>query len=302
MVRVVDMVVSTWRRRHDVDVAVVDVYSGRAFRWAEAVCAVLRRAGVPFALVLRGGGLPSFAQRQPDRVRRLFSAAAAIVTLSDYLAERMKGHGEAFHMLPNPIDVDAYPFRARREVAPRLVWLRSFHATYHPEMAPRVLARVRSVYPEASLVMVGPDRGDGTLQRTRWLAERLGVADAVEFVGPIPKERVGEQLARGDVFLNTPRIDNVPISVLEAMACGMCVVSTDVGGIPFLVQDGRDALLVPAGDHERMADAVLRVCGDLDLAAHLSQGARQVAEAHDWGAVLPRWEELLADLARGRRR
>lgn len=299
--RALDMVVSTWRRRRDVDVAVVDVYSGRAFRWAEAVCGVLRRAGVPFVLVLRGGGLPTFAQRQAERVRRLFGAAAAVVALSDYLSERMRAYADDFHVLPNPLDVGAYPFRPREAAAPRLVWLRSFHATYDPEMAPRVLARVRAAVPDATLVMVGPDRGDGTLARTRELAGRLGVTDALTFVGPVPKDRVGEHLARGDVFLNTPRIDNVPISVLEAMACGLCVVSTDVGGMPFLVRDDRDALLVPAGDDQAMAAAVERVCGDPDLAARLSRGGRRVAEAHDWGAVLPRWEQLLADVA-GKRR
>src|SRR4051812_9457515 len=73
LLRLADMVATTWRHRHAYDVAAVAVYSGSAFRWAEAVCAVLRAAGKPYVLTLHGGNLPAFAAAHPVRVRRVLA-------------------------------------------------------------------------------------------------------------------------------------------------------------------------------------------------------------------------------------
>jgi glycosyltransferase involved in cell wall biosynthesis len=94
-------------------------------------------------------------------------------------------------------------------------------------------------------------------------------------------------------------VDNTPVSVLEAMACGLCVVSTRVGGIPYLLQHGRDALLVPPNDPEAMAAAVRRVLTEPALAESLSHNARLKAEQFDWSAILPQWQALLASVAEG---
>ena len=197
-------------------------------------------------------------------------------------------------LLPNPLSIAAYPFRKRDRARPRLVWLRAFHDTYNPSLGPRVLALVSQTHPDAELTMIGPDRGDGSLTRARSEARELGVEDRVRFVDQVPKAAVGENLSRADVFLNTTNVDNAPVSVLEALACGLCVVSTDVGGIPDYVRDGEEALLVPPDDAEAMAAAVERVLSEPGLAERLSAGGRTRAEKADWSVVLPQWEGLLA--------
>jgi glycosyltransferase involved in cell wall biosynthesis len=100
-------------------------------------------------------------------------------------------------------------------------------------------------------------------------------------------------MSRGDIFLNTTNVDNTPISVLEAMACGLCVVSTNVGGIPYLLEHEHDALLVPPDDPAAVATAVRRLLTEPDLAEQLSRNARQKAEKFDWSIILPQWEALL---------
>ena len=101
-----------------------------------------------------------------------------------------------------------------------------------------------------------------------------------------------------DVFLNTTNIDNTPVSVLEAMACGLCVVSTNVGGIPYLLADGKDSLLVEPAKEEAMADAVRTVLGEPGLAGGLSRAARAKTESLDWMTILPQWEAMLASLTK----
>lgn len=288
-----DILATAARCRADYDLAVIDVYSGRAFLWAESVAGLLRLFGKPYVLTLRGGGLPAFSRRFPGRMRRLLSGAAAVTAPSGYLIEELKIFRPDLSLLPNPLDLDAYAFRERTAVQPRLVWLRAFHRTYNPMLAPRVLARLRCEYPDTRLWMVGPDKGDGSLEATRRVAAELGVEDRIEFPGGIAKNEVGSWLGRGDIFLNTTNIDNTPVSVLEAMASGLSVVSTNVGGIPALLTDGQDALLVPPDNPEAMAAAVRRMLSEPGLAERFSRNGRRKAERFDWSVVLPQWESLL---------
>lgn len=292
-VRVAEILLDVWRVRKWIDVASIDVFSGNAFLWAEMAAALLKRASVPFVLVLHGGALPAFAARHPERVRRLFCAAERVVTPSPYLGERLHEHLAHYQVIPNPIDLSRYTFRHRKSVSPRLVWLRSFHRIYNPTLAPRVVAHLLERFPDVHLSMVGADKGDGSLAETRRVARELGVAEHIDFVGGVPKAEVPERLAAGDILLNTPTIDNTPVSVVEALATGLCVVSTEVGGIPYLVENGVQALLTPADDDAAMAEAVARILTEPGLAGRLSVGGRELARAHDWDVVLPMWRELL---------
>ncbi|HJU65676.1 MAG TPA: glycosyltransferase family 4 protein [Gemmatimonadaceae bacterium] len=295
--RLLDMMWTSWRRRHDYAVALVDVYSGPAFVWAEAVCWTLRRARKPYVLTLHGGELPRFTARWPWRVRRLLRSAAAVTTPSRYLLEAMSAYSSRLVLLENALELEMYPRRVRSRVAPNLIWLRAFGDAYNPALAVSVVAALRASGHEASLAMIGPDMGDGSLERTKALARRLGVADHISFHAAVPKREVPAWLDRGDVLLNTPRIDNAPVSVVEAMACGLCVVSTRVGGTPYLIEEGVNGLLVPDEDAEGMAAAVRQLIQDPVLANRISSAALNTAASRDWSSILPRWNELLTEVA-----
>ncbi len=296
--RLGDMLVTCWRRRGAYRVAQVDVFSGPAFRWAEAVCALLRALEKPYVVVLRGGGLPRFAAHHGRRVARLLAGAAAVTAPSGYLVERLAGIRGDIQLVPNALELADYPFRLRDTVRPRLVWVRSFHEIYRPSAAVEVLALVRRDFPDAELVMVGPDKGDGSLERAAATARRLEVAGRVTFAGAVPKKEMARWIDRGDVFLNTAAVDNTPVTVMEAMACGACLVTTGAGGIPWLLVHERDALTVPVDDPAAMAAAVRRLILEPGLAARLSAGARAAALAWDWSAVLDAWERTLLSLGR----
>src|SRR5207237_3002706 len=106
---------------------------------------------------------------------------------------------------------------------PSLVWLRSFHTIYNPQLAPRTVARLSNDFPNIHLTMVGPDRGDQSLAATRQVATMLGVGNRIDVVGGVPKAEVPNVLSKADIFLNTTNFDNTPVSVLEAMACGLVI-------------------------------------------------------------------------------
>lgn len=297
VIRLLDFLLTVWRCRNLYDVAHVDVYSGPGFVWAELVCWALRKVKKPYMLTLRGGNLPVFAQRTGRRVPRLLQSAASVTTPSAYLLEQMRPCRQELVLLPNPLDLSKYSFKHRERPTSKLVWLRSFHEMYNPVLAVQVVARLTQDLPDVRLTMMGPDRGDGSFQATKKLASELGVADRMTFTGPVTKDEIPHLLHDGDIFLNTPRVDNTPVSVLEAMAAGLCIVSTNVGGIPYLLENECDALLVPAGDDVAMAKAIVRFLTEDGLAGRLSRNARRNVEQFDWPNILPRWERLLADIA-----
>jgi glycosyltransferase involved in cell wall biosynthesis len=335
LTRLCDMLGTVWRSRHGYDVAQVDVYSGRAFLWAEAVCRLLRLIGKPHIVTLHGGDLARFAGRHPRRMAELLGGAAAITAPSRYLLDpfapevrpddastqlaTLRGAPKPFgpaglatgrstgaqpvnrstpvHLIPNPIEVDAFRYRQRLTVEPQLVWLRAFHRIYQPEVAVAVLGELVRDFPAARLTMAGPDKGDGSLARTRALAGRLGLARCIDFPGAVAKAALAALLDKADVFLNTARVDNTPVSVLEAMAAGLCIVSTNVGGMPYLLRHECDALMTAPGRPTEMAAAVRRVLREPGLAAQLSRNARRNVGPYDWSVVLPMWERLLVAAA-----
>ncbi len=298
--RAVEMVGSVVRERERYEVAVVDVFSGPAFLWAEAVVLSLRAVRKPYVLVLHGGALPEFARVWSGRVRRLLDSAAAVTSPSAYLVEKLRRFRSDIRCIPNAIDVSQFPPRSRDKMGFELVWLRAFHEMYNPRLATAVVASLSSDYPGTRLTMIGPDKGDGSLERTRQSARTLGVEGAVRFVEGVEKKDTPTWLAQANVFLNTTNVDNTPVSVIEAQAAGLCVVSTNVGGIPYLLENEKDALLVPCDDAQAMAGAVRRLFEEPGLAARLSRNGRRKVEKFDWSHILPEWEALIRQAAKGR--
>lgn len=293
ILRLLDMLATIWRFRRVMDLALVELYSGPAFIWAEACCGFLTWLRKPFILTLHGGKLPAFAQQNPRRVRRLLRSAVTVTAPSAYLQQALNPFQPDIRWIPNPLALNDYPFKAHYLPEPRLVWLRAFHHIYHPSLAVKVLAHLLPNFPSIHLLMVGPDKGDGSLQETQHLASDLGVQDRLQILGAVPKQEVPSILQRGDIFLNTTNFDNTPVSVLEAMACGLGVVSTNVGGLPYLLEHEVDSLLVPPDQPTLMARAVQRLLNEPGLSARLTQNARRKVEQFDWEFVLPQWLEMI---------
>jgi glycosyltransferase involved in cell wall biosynthesis len=141
--------------------------------------------------------------------------------------------------------------------------------------------------------------GEGPLRsELEDLAARLGIARAVTFSGRIDNADITALYRSASVFLNPSRVDNMPNSVLEALATGVPVVSTNVGGVPFMVEDGHTALLVPPGDADAMAAAMLRLTSDAELRGRLSCQGRELVRKYDWSRIRPQLIALYARLAR----
>ncbi len=292
LARMVEMVLTLIRRRNEYDIAVIDVFSGRSFTASDLASRAAQRAKRPIIFFLRGGALPEYFAKHPDRARKVLGRARQLLAPSRYLARAVEPLQMRAEVIPNVLDIQLYPFRKRERVHPRLFWMRAFHDLYHPEMAVQVVARLRGEFPDTTLTMAGQDKG--LLETTRRLAQTLGVAERVRFVGFLDSAGKAREGDAADIFLNTNRVDNMPVSVVEACAMGLPVVATAVGGIPDLLEDGRTGLLVPDGDVEAMAQAAARLLREPELACRLSCAGREMAMESSWERVRLHWEQIFA--------
>lgn len=280
------------RHRRDIDVQCLQVYGGPSFVVEDIASVLGRRFGHRIVMHVHGGAMPEFMSRHPVWTRRVLSRADAFVAPSPFLARAIKPYGFHAGVIPNLIQLADYPYRHRTNILPKLFWMRTFEPLYNPELALRTLARVRRVLPEATLVMAGQEKGHGP--EVRRLAEDLGVACAVRFAGFLDGARKAREGDAADLFLNTNRVDNMPVSVVEACAMGLPVVATAVGGVPDLLTHEETGLLVPDDDDEAMAAAVHRLLQEPALTGRISASARELAERCAWDKVRPMWESVWA--------
>ena len=292
--RAADHAVDLVRWRRHVDVVVVSVFSGRAFLLADESLTLARVLGLPTVAWLHGGNLPDFSQDHHRWVRRVLRHADAVVAPSAYLARWAEPLVNGVLIIPNVLDLADYPFRQRQELGPRLLWMRTFQELYDPLSAVHVLSALVRSGIEATLTMAGQDKG--LLRATQVAARDQGVADRITFAGFVSGQEKAALLDGHDIFLNTNLVDNAPVTVLEAACSGLVVISTDVGGLPDLLENDVSALLVPPSDPSAMANAARRVLADQELAARLRGGARVVAEQSGWPAVRNQWTGLFAGL------
>ncbi len=217
-----------------------------------------------------------------------------VVVPSGYLVDVFAKFGIEAESVFNFVDAEKYKFRERRPLKPVFVSNRNFEKLYNVGMVLRAFAKVREKHEKAQLILAG----DGDERESlRSLAEELDLKN-IEFVGRVAPDEMPQLLDRSDVYLNSPNIDNMPNSIIEAFAAGLPVVSTNAGGIPYICDDGRTALLVSTGDAEHLAAQTLRLLDDDELAQTIIAEARRECTKYSWKNVREKWIRIYEDLSR----
>ena len=299
--RLLPYLVALWRACGRVDVLHLLANSGWSWHLYAAPAlwvGWLRR--VPVIVNYRGGEAAAFLARSAALVRASMARAARLVVPSGFLVEVFAAHRMAAQVVPNIVDRVLFRPAEVADAADdeRILVARNLEPIYDIATALRAFARLRRERPRVRLIVAGSGPERAALEA---LAAELRIADGVEFTGRIGREEMAARLRGCRVALNPSRIDNMPNSVLEALACGVPVVSTRVGGVAHIVEDGRSALLVPAGDDAAMAAALQRVLGDTTLAYRLREAGLAAAEAYTWAAVAPRWRAVYESVVWPRR-
>ena len=242
----------------------------------------LRR--VPVIVNYRGGDAEAFLAQQAAFVRPTLRRAAALIVPSRFLQEIFGRFSIRADIVPNIVDLTRFHPNPSRLPGHHAIVTRNLEDIYDIPTALRAFAQVRRSHPDATLTVAGSGPRLLALQA---LARDLGIAGTVRFTGRLDNERIADLYREADVLLNPSTVDNMPISLLEAMASGVAIVTTDVGGIPHVVENGKTALLVPPRDPGAMAAAALRVFAEPRLATALSRAGVGTAEQYTWSHVRP---------------
>jgi glycosyltransferase involved in cell wall biosynthesis len=275
---------------------VVHVFSASYFSFLLApvpAVAVARLLGKPVLMNYRSGEAPDHLKRSAV-ARRVLRGVDRNVVPSSFLRDVFARFGIAAEIVPNIVDLERFAFRPRGALRPRLLSTRNFDGLYNVACTLDAFAIVQAHHPDASLTLVGAGREEREL---RARAADLGLRN-VTFAGRVPPSEIWRYYADADIYVQTPDIDNMPASVLEAFASGCAVVSTDAGGVPAIMTDGEHGFLAPRGDHRAVADRVRRLLDDPDLSARLTTSARATCEGYRWSAVRDRWLTIYRQLAR----
>jgi L-malate glycosyltransferase len=249
---------------------------------------IARLNGCPVVLNYRGGLAEQFLQRSLAWVRPSLLRADCVVVPSGFLYQVFDKYGIAATVVPNVVSLERFSpaFKAGwpSSGGPRVLVARNLEAIYDNATALRAFSIVVPIYPNARLVVAGSGPLRPALER---LAGELGIGQCVTFTGQVDRAGMAQLYRDADLVLNPSTVDNTPNSVLEALASGVPVVSTNVGGVPFLVEDGKTALLVAPGAPRAMADAMLRLLGDPSLALRLREAGIAHVRQFDWTQVRP---------------
>lgn len=291
LIRLLDMIWHTFRYAPKVSCVLIDTYSTQNFYYAVVVAGICRLLKLPYIPILHGGKLPQRLKKSPRLCRKLFNDAKINVSPSLFLLETFKkqGYTNLIH-IPNTLDIDRYKFKLRNDLQPSLLWVRSFSEIYNPQLALEIVAILQQKGIAVNLCMVGPEK-DGSLEACRKAATEAQLP--VTFTGGLPKEQWIEMASKYDIFINTAQIDNTPVSVMEAMALGLAVVSTRVGGIPYLIEDRQQGLLVPPNDAQAFVAAIEELLTSPQLVTTVTKNARDRVATFDWKSVKNQWIALL---------
>lgn len=291
VLRVLDMIFTVLKHVGKTDFVLIDTYSTQNFYYALIISQLCRLFKLKYIPILHGGDLPKRLKNNPTFSKMIFKNAYVNVSPSLYLKQKFSSFGfDNIQFIPNSIDIENYPYKERTINKPKLFWLRSFKKIYNPLMAIKVANKLKNKGISSELCMVGPD-GDGSFLFAKRLARELKVD--VSFNMKMNKQDWIKLSRNYNVFINTTNFDNMPVSVIEAMALGLPIVSTNPGGMPKLINSGKDGLLVEKDDVESMAQQIIKLTKDPQLAIELSRNARKKAENFKWEVVKKQWNDLL---------
>ncbi|MBC3846935.1 glycosyltransferase family 4 protein [Winogradskyella echinorum] len=290
--RLLDMMKLVVANKSNTDYVLIDTYSTSNFYFALIISQLCRLFKLNYINILHGGNLEKRLKKNPKLSGLIFKNAYKLVAPSNFLKSTYEtyGYNEVLH-IPNSIEIEDYKFKEREISDIKLFWVRSFSSLYNPEQAILVLEKLLQLNYNASLTMVGPDV-DGSLLKVKELAKDKKLN--VNFTGKLSILEWIELSEDFNVFINTTNFDNTPVSVIEAMALGLPVVSTNVGGMPFLITHNTDGLLVPPKDVSSMVNAIIKLKLDNELRIKLIRNARTKVENFSWNKVKSKWEFVLS--------
>lgn len=273
------------------DLLHIDVFSGMAFYYVLLGSWIARTRKKRVILNIHGGRFNQFSKEKPGLTSFVLNRADLILSPSLFLKEKLEEMGYKINYLPNPILIQNFPYQWRYPSENRILWIRAFSKIYRPTLALKTLLEIRKELPNATLTMIGPDKGER--QKVEKMVEDLGLWNAVKILGPVKNFELLEYYSTHSAFLNTTRYESFGMTTIESMAVGLPVVSGRVGELPYLYEKDLNIVFAKNDDEKSFSQGVLNLLLDQQFSENISRNARGKVENYSWDRIRPQWIDLI---------
>ena len=229
-------------------------------------------------LTFHGGGAEGFFKRKQGLVKRYLSRTSANIVLSGFIGRVFDQYGIPYTVIPNILESDDSSFRARTEIKPKFISIRSLTETYNIKCTLKAFEAVQKKYPDASLTLLGGGPLKSELEQFV-IDHHL---QNVTFVGQVPNTDIYRYLDDADIMVSSSRFDNMPVSVLEGFKAGLLVIASKVGGVPYMIEDGKNGLLFDSDNDAQMAEKMIAAVEHPEAARWMIEDAHHCLDAYKW--------------------
>lgn len=295
LLRLIDTVYTIIKNNAKIEIAIVPLYGTRpSFIWQEIATRALKLFRKKIILIVHGGSIPQRMEVNATPFLKSLRRADVAVCPSAYLQQYLKQHCVNTMLIENVLDLSVYTFCQRASVDAHIMWMRAFEDTYNPEMAIRVAGLLKKKYPHFTMVMAGKD--EGMLDAIKLLSKQNQLNNHIIFPGFISMQQKLEYAQKQHIYICTNRIDNAPVSLIEFMALGLPIVSVNTGGIPYIIKDGYNGLLVDLDDDAAMVQKIELLINNSSMASSIAKNAYHYSRQYGKENVLKKWLNLFDQL------
>jgi len=293
--RMLDTLMTVIIKAPQYKMAIVPLYGGyKSYLWESITTRLLKFLHKKVVLIVHGGSIPARMEKDPAKYLKSFKRADVVVAPSPFVSSTLKKYNIQSELIENVVNLNDYQFNYKEQFRPRILWMRTLEDIYNPEMGVRVAAILAKKYKDFKMVMAGHDRG--SLELVKQLAKDLAVEDKIELPGYISNQQKNIYAKELDIYICTNRIDNAPVSFIEMMALGLPIVSVNIGGIPYLLKDGCNGLMVDLDDDAAMADKISSIVEQPEMGMQLAANGKKYAENFGEKPVMQKWKTLFQQL------
>ncbi len=300
--RLLPYIFDVWKLAGKVDV--IHLMANSGWSWQLFSAPVLWTGWLrktPVIVNYRGGEAKTYFEKSFKWVKPSLGKAREIVVPSGYLEKVFGGFGVTTQVVPNIINLDRFKpvdinIKNSSNQVFKLIITRNLEAIYGIETAIKALSKARQYVPNICLAIAGTGPQKGELEQ---LVNQLDLQDVVSFVGRLDADQIVDFYQSADVMLNPTTVDNMPNSILESLASGVPVITTNVGGIPYIVEQGKTALMVSVGDENEMAEEIVRLYQEPDTRQQLIDNGINAVKPYAWPQVKGQWLSLYSAVGAG---
>jgi len=285
-IRLIDFIWSLFISKYDE--IYVDIYSGKAFLFTKLAVLASKIRGKKIIGTLHGGALQEYDQKNNSIVIKTIKKIDKLQSPSKFLIHYFNQKKMNVNYIPNPISLINFKYDRSNVIDNSILWVRAFDKTYNPSLAIRIINELKKYVPDVKLTMIGPNRG--LLKECIQLIDSLDLKNNIEILGKIPHKKLSFYYQTHDIYLNTTSYESFGNALIEAAACGIPIVSTSVGDIPYSWEHEKNIILINSFKAKAFSSVIRDLMQNNALKLSLSLLARKKAEQYDIGKIIPLWD------------